>query len=142
VILVLESSTPLFQVAQDAVIVWNSARCLGDIPLMMMDSPKPAITWEFSKLLGVEAAASLLLYILYRIGGWRDVWRFLAGSFFVSAGVLYYLAVMGVSVPILGTRYVETPEVSRMRAIAHSCFFLACLYFGFIRSPQHNENAS
>jgi hypothetical protein len=107
-----------------------------------MDSEQPAITWEFSMLVGVETVASALLYFLYRAGGWRDVWRFLAGSFFVSAGILYYLAAMRVSVPILGTRYVETPRVSAMRGVAHSCFFAACLYFGFIRKPSKDEQSA
>jgi hypothetical protein len=106
-----------------------------------MDSEQPAVTWEFSKLLGVEAVASALLYALYRMGGWRDVWRFLAGSFFVSAGILYYLAAMQVSVPILGTRYVEKPRVSAMRGVAHTCFFLACLYFGFIHKPATEQHS-
>jgi hypothetical protein len=33
---------------------------------------------------------------------WKDVCKFLAGAFFVSAGVLLYLYMAGVSVPVLG----------------------------------------
>lgn len=92
-----------------------------------------AVSWDVSKLLASEAAACGLMYLLYRQGGWRDVWKFLSGAFFVSAGTLYYLAGMGVSVPILGTGYVESPKVSGRRAIAHTVFCAVCLYLGFIR---------
>lgn len=99
--------------------------------------PQPLVSWEFSKLLAVEAGACGLLAFLQRRGGWQDVWKFLSGSFFVSAGILYYLSAMKVSVPILGTRYIESPQVSGRRAVAHTALCAACLYFGFIRkAPQ------
>ena len=46
---------------------------------------QPRISWEFSRLLATEAVACGLLYLLHRRGGWRDVWKFLVGSFLVSA---------------------------------------------------------
>jgi hypothetical protein len=99
---------------------------------------QPAVSWEFSKLLASEAVACGLLVYLHRQGGWRDVWKFLSGAFFVSAGVLYYLAAVGVSVPILGIRFIETPRVSAIRGVAHTAFAVACFYLGFIRKgPQH-----
>jgi len=50
------------------------------------------------------AVASLYL-------GWRsrDVRKFLAGAFFVSSGILFYLYLADVSVPFIGTGFVETP---------------------------------
>jgi hypothetical protein len=98
---------------------------------------EPLVSWEFSKLLAIEAGACGLLYVLHRRGGWRDIFKFLSGSFFVSAGILYYLAAMKVSVPVLGTRYVESPQVSGRRAIVHTALCAICLYLGFFRkAPQ------
>jgi hypothetical protein len=64
---------------------------------------------------------------------WQDVCKFLAGVFFVSAGVLFYLYLARVSVPILGTSFVESPDLSGGRAIVHSVLFVIFLYLGFIR---------
>jgi hypothetical protein len=41
-----------------------------------------------------------------------------------------------VSVPLLGTDLVLTPEVSGLRSIPHFIFFWICLYFGFIKKPK------
>jgi hypothetical protein len=64
---------------------------------------------------------------------WRDVCKFLAGAFFVNAGILFYLYLAGVSVPLLGTGFIETPEVSGVRSIIHAMLFLIFFYLGFIR---------
>jgi len=64
---------------------------------------------------------------------WQDVGKFLAGAFFVNAGVLFYLYLARVSVPLLGTRFTQTPEVSGIRSIVHAVLFLAFFYLGFIR---------
>jgi hypothetical protein len=48
---------------------------------------------------------------------WQDVCKFLAGAFFVNAGILFYLYLAGVSVRLLGTDFIETPEVSGVRSI-------------------------
>ncbi len=64
---------------------------------------------------------------------WQDVCKFLAGAFFVNAGILFYLWLAGVSVPLLGTGYTVTPQVSGVRSIAHFVLFLAFFYLGFIR---------
>jgi hypothetical protein len=37
-----------------------------------------------------------------------------------------------VSVPLLGTSFVEAPQISGGRSIVHFTLFLLCLYFGFI----------
>ena len=37
------------------------------------------------------------------------------------------------SVPILGTGFIETPEVSGVRSIVHAVLFLIFFYLGFIR---------
>ncbi len=73
-----------------------------------------------------------ILYLAYRS---TDVRKFLAGAFFVSAGIQFYLYLANVSVPLLGTSLVFTPKISGLRSIPHFIFFLLCLYFGFITSP-------
>jgi len=62
---------------------------------------------------------------------WKEVCKFLAGAFFVSAGVLFYLYITDVSVPVLG--FTVTPEINGMRSIVHFVLFLTCFYLGFIR---------
>jgi len=64
---------------------------------------------------------------------WQEVCKFLAGAFFVNAGILYYLYLAKVSVPLLGTGLVETPAISGLRAIVHTVLFGVCFYLGFIR---------
>jgi hypothetical protein len=63
----------------------------------------------------------------------REVRKFLAGAFFVSGGIQFYLYLAGVSVPFLGTGFVQTPALSGVRSILHFIFFLMTFYFGFIR---------
>jgi hypothetical protein len=69
---------------------------------------------------------------------WRnaDVRKFLACAFFVSSGILFYLYLANVSVPLLGTSFVERPQLSGTRSIVHFIFFLLCFYFGFVRKPK------
>ena len=73
------------------------------------------------------------LYFAWR---YREYRKFLAGAFFVSAGIQCYLYLAKVSVPLLGTDLVLTPEVSGLRSIPHFIFFWICLYFGFIKKPK------
>ena len=39
-----------------------------------------------------------------------------------------------VSVPLLGTNFIETPEISGVRSIVHAALFLTFFYLGFIRN--------
>jgi uncharacterized protein (DUF486 family) len=64
---------------------------------------------------------------------WQDVCKFLAGAFFVSTGVLFYLYLARVSVPLLGTSFIETPEISGVRSIINAVLFVTFFYLGFIR---------
>ena len=86
---------------------------------------------------GVLAAAASL-YFAWRS---RDFRKFLAGAFFVNAGILLYLYLADVSVPILGTNIVESPEVSGYRSAVQFVLFLLCLYFGFIKAPASDARA-
>ena len=66
----------------------------------------------------------------------REVRKFLAGAFFVSSGVLWYLWLTNTSIPLVmpyvGIVSIETPDISGQRAIVHFILFLLCFYFGFI----------
>ena len=79
----------------------------------------------------IDAVATL--YFAWR---YREFRKFLAGAFFVSAGILFYLYLANVSVPLLGTSFVFTPEISGLRCIPHFIFFLLCFYFGFVTKPK------
>ena len=76
---------------------------------------------------------------LYLASRSRDFRKFLAGAFFVSAGIQFYLYLAKVSVPLLGTSLVVTPEISGWRSIVHFILFGLCLYFGFIQKPKGKE---
>jgi hypothetical protein len=69
----------------------------------------------------------------------REFRKFLAGAFFVSAGIQLYLYLVNVSVPLIGTSIVLTPEISGVRSILHFIFFLLTFYFGFIRKPKDSS---
>lgn len=70
---------------------------------------------------------------VFRRTPWQDVCKFLAGAFFVSAGILFYLYLADVSVPLLGTDWTESPEVSGARSVVHAALFVTFFYLGFIR---------
>jgi hypothetical protein len=76
------------------------------------------------------------LAALYVAIKFREVRKFLAGAFFVSSGILWYLWLTGTSVPLVmpyvGTVAIEPPDISGQRAIVHFILFLLCFYFGFI----------
>jgi len=84
----------------------------------------------------IAAAAIMAAGSLYFAWRSRDFRKFLAGAFFVSSGILFYLYFADVSVPLLGTGFVETPNISGGRSIVHFILFLVCLYFGFVRKPR------
>jgi hypothetical protein len=46
----------------------------------------------------------------------------------VSSGVLFHLYLADVSVPLLRTSFVETPQISGGRSIVHFILFLLCFY--------------
>src|SRR5262245_32338546 len=73
------------------------------------------------------------LYVAIR---YREVRKFLAGAFFVSAGILAYMWKNGISLPVVlpyvGTVAIEPPEISGRRAIVHAILFVLCFYFAFI----------
>lgn len=88
-------------------------------------------------MLVIYVIAGLLLggATLYFVKKNIEVRKFLTGAFFVSSGVLLYLSLAKVSVPILGTVLVQTPEMAGTRSAVHFVLFLLCFYFGFIKKP-------
>ena len=79
----------------------------------------------------IDAVVSLYFALRY-----REFRKFLAGAFFVSSGVLFYLYLADVSVPLLGTNFVETPMLSGTRSIVHFMLFLLCFYFGWVSEAK------
>ncbi len=73
------------------------------------------------------------LYFAWRS---REFRKFLAGAFFVSAGIQFYFYLGNISVPLLSTHIVFTPTVSGLRSIVHFILFGLCFYFGFIKKPK------
>jgi hypothetical protein len=84
----------------------------------------------------VIAGVIMAVGSIYFAWVYRDVRKFLAGAFFVSAGTLIYFYLADVSVPLLGTGFVETPQISGARSIVHTILFLVCFYFGFVSKPK------
>jgi len=80
----------------------------------------------------IAAAVIMAVGSLYFARRSRDFRKFLAGAFFVSSGTLFYLYLADVSVPLLGTGFVETPKISAGRSIVHFILFVLCFYFGFV----------
>ena len=93
---------------------------------------------EASMTIALYAAAAVIMAVGSLYFAWRnrDFRKFLAGAFFVSSGILFYLYLADVSVPLLGTGFVETPQISGGRSIVHFILFLLCFYFGFVRKPK------
>ena len=77
------------------------------------------------------------LYVAIRS---REFRKFLAGAFFVSGGMQFYFHLANVSVPLVGTGLVQTPELSGIPSILHFIFFLVTFYFGFIRKPTGSSS--
>jgi len=62
---------------------------------------------------------------------WKDVFKFLAGAFFVTAGASWYFAWYQTSLPFFGLTM--TPEFLEIRGFIHFALFLISFYFGFIK---------
>jgi Kef-type K+ transport system membrane component KefB len=81
----------------------------------------------------LSAAIVIGIPTIYVAAKYREFRKFLAGAFFVSSGVQFDFWLTNLTVPLVGTDVVQTPEVSGTRSIIHFVLFLVCLYFGFIR---------
>jgi hypothetical protein len=85
--------------------------------------------------LHIAAAAIMAVGSLFLAWENSDFRKFLTGALFVSSGMLFYLYLAAVSVPLSGTSFIETPEISGGRAIVHFILFLLCFHFSFVRKP-------
>jgi hypothetical protein len=63
----------------------------------------------------------------------------LAGAFFVSGGMQFYFYLSNVSLPLVGTSIVQTPEFSGVRSILHVIFFVVTFSFGFITKSKESS---
>ena len=92
-------------------------------------------------IIALYVAAAIIMAVgsLYLAWRNRDVRKFLAGAFFVSSGILFYLYLANISVPLLGTGFIETPQISGGRSIVHFILFLICFYFGFVKGSQRHS---
>ena len=64
---------------------------------------------------------------------WKDIFKFLSGAFFVTAGASWYFSWNQISVPFFGLTM--TPEFLGIRGFIHFALFLISFYFGFVRKP-------
>lgn len=69
------------------------------------------------------AVAGLTLWLAVRS---IAVTTFLCGAFFVSSGTLLYLHLAKVSVPVIGTGMVLSPQAHLFRASVHGLLCIAC----------------
>lgn len=79
------------------------------------------------------------IYIAVRF---REYRKFLAGAFFVSSGMQFYFDLAKISIPILGTKAVQSPELSGVRGMIHFVLFLVCLYFGWFSKGRRADTIS
>ena len=82
---------------------------------------------------GAIVAAGCTIYFAVKS---REFRKFLSGAFFVSGGIQLYLWLADVSVPLLGTDFVQTPKVSCLRSVVHLTLSAITFYFGFVRQPK------
>jgi hypothetical protein len=68
------------------------------------------------------------IYVAVRFLEYR---KFLAGAFFVSSGMQIYSYLAKISIPLMGTNAIQSPELSGVRGTIHFVVFLICLYSGW-----------
>jgi hypothetical protein len=87
-------------------------------------------------LIYIILAIIVAILTIYFVIKNKEFRKFLSGAFFVSGGIQLYLGMANVSVPLLGTDFIITPEISRIRCIPHFIFSILCFYYGFIKQPK------
>jgi hypothetical protein len=65
---------------------------------------------------------------------WKDIFKFLSGAFFVTAGASWYIAYYKISMPFMGGSM--SPDFLFVRGFMHFGLFLVTFYFGFLRSGK------
>jgi hypothetical protein len=79
----------------------------------------------------VAAIIVIGLPTLYFAARYREYRKFLAGAFFVSSGMQFYFYLANISIPLIWTSAVQSPELSAVRGTMHFLLFLVCLYSGW-----------
>ena len=65
---------------------------------------------------------------------WKDIFKFLSGAFFVTAGASWYFSWLNVTVPFPFFGFeAMTPEFLFYRGFIHLVLFLISFYLGFIK---------
>ena len=62
---------------------------------------------------------------------WKEIFKFLSGAFFVTAGASWYLSWHHIAVPFFW--FTMSPEFLGFRGFVHFALFLISFYLGFIR---------
>ena len=86
----------------------------------------------------VAAIVVIGLPTLYIAVRYREYRKFLAGAFFVSSGMQFYFYFAKISIPLMWTNAVQSPQLSLARGTIHFVLFLVWLYLGwfFRRRPS------
>ena len=65
---------------------------------------------------------------------WKEIFKFLSGAFFVTAGASWYFSYLHVAVPFpfFGFKTMS-PEFLAIRGFLHFILFLISFYLGFIK---------
>lgn len=67
---------------------------------------------------------------------WKDIFKFLSGAFFVTAGASWYFYWLNLAVPFPFFGFTTmSPAFLGLRGFIHFALFLISFYFGFIRKP-------
>lgn len=74
---------------------------------------------------------------------WKEVFKFLSGAFFVTAGASWYFYWLNVAVPFPFFGFTTLPpEFLAIRGCVHAVLFLITFYFGFIKKAQLGHTPS
>ena len=65
---------------------------------------------------------------------WKEIFKFLSGAFFVTAGASWYLSYYHITMPIMGTTM--SPDFLFVRGFIHFGLFLLTFYFGFLKKKK------
>jgi hypothetical protein len=65
---------------------------------------------------------------------WKEIFKFLSGAFFVTAGASWYLSYHHIDVPFMGTTM--SSGFLFIRGFIHLVLFLLTFYFGFLKKGK------
>ena len=65
---------------------------------------------------------------------WKEIFKFLSGAFFVTAGASWYFAFLKVDLPFMGTKM--THKFLFIRGFIHFGLFLITFYLGYFNKSK------